>query len=255
MSIYTAKYSQDKKFYVYQYLRSCKSKHGDIGTPYYIGKGSSKRLRCLSHCVSVPIDKKQTQIILGNMNEADAFQLEMLLIHLYGRIDLGVGILRNKTFGGDGASGIIWTAGAIAKCKATKERNNTMNVSVKAQATIKRLGLQAQMTAKVVETRKNNGSYVQTEDAISKMVAKRKATGSYVRSLESLQKEKDTKIKRGIIRDPATIQPKARKGEYLRTPETAEKQRQTRMRNKSNQNMFPSSSSSIQAQAKIPASL
>ena len=46
------------------------------------------------------------------MNEADAFQLEILLIYQYGRIDLGTGCLRNLTNGGDGVSGIIpWNKG------------------------------------------------------------------------------------------------------------------------------------------------
>jgi hypothetical protein len=39
------------------------------------------------------------------MNEADALQLEILLIHLYGRIDIKTGNLRNRTSGGDGVSG------------------------------------------------------------------------------------------------------------------------------------------------------
>ena len=41
------------------------------------------------------------------MNEADALQCEMFKIYLYGRIDIGTGILRNKTNGDEGGHGYI----------------------------------------------------------------------------------------------------------------------------------------------------
>ena len=113
MDIYSAKFSQDKKFYVYQYLRKNKSKNGLPGSPYYIGKGSGRRAFNFNHAASVPRDKDQIQIISKNMNEADSFQLEMLLIYLHGRIDLKIGCLQNRTVGGDGAAGRIVTDKSI----------------------------------------------------------------------------------------------------------------------------------------------
>lgn len=91
-------YSQEKSFYVYQYLR-------EDNTPYYIGKGIGKRAFSLCHEISIPKDKSKIQFVSTNMNEADAFQLEMLLIRVHGRIDLGTGCLRNITDGGEGSSG------------------------------------------------------------------------------------------------------------------------------------------------------
>ena len=93
-------YSDKKLFYVYKYLRQ-------DDTPYYIGKGKGDRVYKKRKGIRPPKDKSKIQIISESMNEADAFQAEMLFIHLYGRIDLGTGCLRNSTNGGEGTSGHI----------------------------------------------------------------------------------------------------------------------------------------------------
>lgn len=93
-------YCQQKQFYVYAYLREDKS-------PYYIGKGNGKRAyrRGTWERFKAPKNLNQIQIISDSMNEADAFQAEMLLIRMYGRKDIGTGILRNMTDGGEGGYG------------------------------------------------------------------------------------------------------------------------------------------------------
>jgi hypothetical protein len=92
-------------FYVYAYLRSQSSPSGEIGTPYYIGKGKDDRafVRC-GHKVSPPTNRDAIRFLSTTMSEIDAHQLEVLLIHLYGRLDLGTGCLRNRTAGGEGYS-------------------------------------------------------------------------------------------------------------------------------------------------------
>lgn len=89
------------KFYVYAYLREIDSKNGKIGSPYYIGKGCGKRAFSSRRVIPKPKNKSNIQFLAENMNEVDAFQLEMLLIHLYGRIDLKTGCLRNMSDGGE----------------------------------------------------------------------------------------------------------------------------------------------------------
>ena len=93
------------RFYTYAYLRKDK-------TPYYIGKGSGNRLylnhyREKRNCISVPKDKSRIIFLKQNLTEEEAFKHEIYMIAVFGRKDLGTGILRNKTNGGEGASGSI----------------------------------------------------------------------------------------------------------------------------------------------------
>lgn len=86
------------QFYVYAFLRE------DM-TPYYIGKGSKNRLWEKRKGTQQPKDKWRVVVVQDGLTEADAFEFEKRLITLFGRKDLGTGILLNRTIGGEGAVG------------------------------------------------------------------------------------------------------------------------------------------------------
>ena len=89
------------RFYTYAYLREDR-------TPYYIGKGQKKRIydRSGKPC-HIPKDKTKIIFLKQNLTEDEAFRHEEYMIGVFGRIDIGTGILRNKSNGGQGASGAI----------------------------------------------------------------------------------------------------------------------------------------------------
>lgn len=91
-----------KRFYTYAYLREDK-------TPYYIGKGEGNRAYTKSRNEKIKPPKDKTRIIFlkQNLTEEEAFSHEEYMIAVLGRKDLGTGILRNRSNGGEGPSGAI----------------------------------------------------------------------------------------------------------------------------------------------------
>jgi hypothetical protein len=91
------------RFYTYAYLREDR-------TPYYIGKGQGKRInnphyRNNKTRVRVPLPPMNRRILLKqNLTEEEAFKHEIYMIDVFGRKDLGTGILLNMNDGGKGGS-------------------------------------------------------------------------------------------------------------------------------------------------------
>ena len=86
------------EYYTYAYLREDR-------TPYYIGKGKNRRaFDRKKHTVFVP-SKDRIIFLKQNLTEEQSIRHEIYMIAVFGRKDLGTGILHNKTDGGDGCSG------------------------------------------------------------------------------------------------------------------------------------------------------
>jgi hypothetical protein len=87
-------------YYTYAYLREDR-------TPYYIGKGKEDRIYSKQKNIKPPKDKSRIIYLKQNLTEEEAFKHEIYMIDVFGRKDLGTGILHNRTDGGEGSSGCI----------------------------------------------------------------------------------------------------------------------------------------------------
>ncbi len=82
--------------YTYMWLR-------EDGTPYYVGKGTHRRYRRMRRGLACP--PMERVLIQEFLTNEDALFAEMFLIAIYGRKDIGTGILINRTDGGEGGTG------------------------------------------------------------------------------------------------------------------------------------------------------
>ena len=111
------------RFYTYAYLRK------DM-TPYYVGKGNGYRIYDKGRReFKPPKDRSRIIFLKQNLTEAEAFKHETYMIAVFGRKDLGTGILHNKTDGGEGSSG------AVISDETRRKRSEAMQGKVVSEET------------------------------------------------------------------------------------------------------------------------
>jgi hypothetical protein len=142
------------EYYTYAYLR-------EDGTPYYIGKGKDRRRYVKGdRTVFPPEDKSRIIILKENLKEEEAFKHEVYMIAVFGRKDLGTGILRNMTDGGDGPSGLI----------ISDETKRKMSESGKNKVFTEK----HKKNISEANKRRDAGKYQRTEETLLKMKTGRK---------------------------------------------------------------------------------
>lgn len=119
------------KHYIYVHLRA------DTREPFYVGKGKLRRKDvCHERAHALRLKNKHwmhmvakyglvVEIVASCRTDEDAQHVEITLIALIGRADLGAGPLINRTNGGDGHAGIIASDELRAKRRQRAQGNRS----------------------------------------------------------------------------------------------------------------------------------
>ena len=166
-------------FYTYAYLREDK-------TPYYIGKGTGRRIYSTNRKgLKPPKDKSRIIFLKQNLTEEEAFKHEVYMIAVFGRKDNGTGILYNRTDGGDGISGFTHSEETknkmSASAKLTSEQRSEIVRKIQASRTpeqrseISRKGIES-MTPEQRSERSRKANAKLTSEQRSEIARKRQAS-------------------------------------------------------------------------------
>jgi hypothetical protein len=186
-------------YYTYAYLREDR-------TPYYIGKGTGRRIYSTKRKVKAPKDKSRIIFLKQNLSEEEAFKHEEYMIAVFGRKDNGTGILRNLTDGGEGASN---QGTPEQRSEAARKRMANMTLERRKEASKKRL---ANMPPGKLSESLKKAHGRKTPEQRSEAARKRMAN-------MTLERRKEIARKRIANMTPEKRSEIARKGNASRTPE------------------------------------
>ena len=161
-------------YYTYAYLREDR-------TPYYIGKGKGNRAyKKKRGKINPRKDKSRIIYLKQNLTEEQAFRHEIYMIAVFGRKDLGNGILHNRTDGGEGSSGWVPSEETRRKISEASKGNTYM------------LGktLSEETKRKMSETRKGKTHSEETKRKISEVKKGKTFSEEHRRNLSEAQKGK-----------------------------------------------------------------
>jgi len=190
------------KFYTYAFLREDR-------TPYYIGKGTGRRIYSTNRTIKPPKDKSRTIFLKQNLTEEESFRHEIYMIAVLGRKDLGTGILINRTNGGEGSSG----------CVPSEQSRKKISEALKnpSEETRKRMGVsskkgKANMTPEQRSEAVKKGHASKTSEQRSVAAIKRQASRTIEQRSEAAKKGHASKT-------PEQRSAAAKKGKANMTPE------------------------------------
>ena len=219
-------YKDPNRFYVYSYLR-------EDGSPYYIGKGSGRRIKETRRTIKAPFDKARIVILKKDMNEQEAFQYEIELIKKYGRKNNETGILRNLTDGGEGTSGLKHSDAAKANLR---ERNLGKKHSDAAKAKMREAKLTENLSdatrEKIKEAQLGKIVSDDTKEKIREArLGKKHSDDTKEKMREARLGKKHSDDTKEKMREARLGKPSPNLGKKL-SPETIKKRTESRKRNK-----------------------
>ncbi len=160
--------------YVYCYLR-------EDGSPYYVGIGKTITRPIEKHnAAQPPRDRDRIRIMRSSLKWEEACKWEVFYIAHYGRKDLGTGILRNLTDGGEGAPGCIPSSETRQKmAKSQTGRRHSEETKKRMSESQKGRTFSLESRAKMSQTRKGKPSggkgVSKNPESVKKMIEKQSA--------------------------------------------------------------------------------
>lgn len=168
--------------YVYRHIRL------DKNEPFYIGIGSDENYnraktntRRNKHWLNISKFGFEVDILFDNLTWDEACEKEKEFIALYGRSDLGKGVLCNLTNGGDGVLGRIFKHSEDSKLKMSKTRKGvrqyvaSLETRQKMSDIAKKRGITKEHKEKMLEGKRKVGwkghrkGIAHTEESIKKI--------------------------------------------------------------------------------------
>ena len=217
-------------WYVYAYLRQNNGSFR-IGTPYYVGIASRPNRPFERHMCPVPKDKAYVRILKSGLTRQQAASWEKTYIDKFGRKDLGIGILLNRTNGGDGSPGHIVSRHIVERI-ASVHRGKTISQETRRRISEARRGRpiseeQKEKIRQALTGRKHKPETIEKYRETRKgrrLADEHKARISvglrgYIKSEEAKAKQSQTRIQNFAARAGMTVE------EYINTPAFKARQR------------------------------
>jgi hypothetical protein len=196
------------RFYTYAYLREDR-------TPYYIGKGNGCRIYSKKgRPCSKPKDKSRIIFLKQNLTEEEAFKHEIYMIDVFGRKDLGTGILHNRTDGGEGKSG--W----VPSEETRKKMSESGKVKIFSEEHRRKIGEANKHRIVSEETKRKMSERVRSEETRKKMSESGKVkifSEEHRKKLNEITKSKETRKKMSEAKKGKSLMTNSQKWECCET--------------------------------------